>query len=108
MVQNPCRIIVALLLADFIFGGEEFLYVGVVAVIVFVSPKRAPGGDELGIIRACHSVWDGGLQRVAGERIKFIVALALRDDARRMRMVVDGSNFADFRPKRRIGGLRAR
>ena len=59
MVKYPGRIIVALLDANFIFGGEEFLDVRVAAVVVFVSPQGAPGGEELGIFRARHGVRHG-------------------------------------------------
>ena len=50
----------------------------------------------------------GGFQGIAGQGVEFIVALAVGHDARRMRMVVDGANLANFRHERGVGRLRPR
>ena len=65
-VEHPGGIIVALLLANFIFGGEEFLHMRVAAIVVFISPQRFPGRKILRILRARHGVRHGGLQGIAG------------------------------------------
>ena len=78
----------------------------VAAVVVLVSPQCFPGGEILWIFRAGHRVRRGGFQRIAWKSVEFIVTLAICHDARRMRMVVNGSNLANLRHERRVRRLR--
>ena len=73
--------LIALLLADFIFGCDEFFHVRVAAVIVRIAPQRFPCGEILRIFRTRDGVRLGGLQGIARESVKFVVALAIRHDA---------------------------
>ncbi len=74
-------------------------------VIVFVAPERFPGGQKLRIAGAIGGGRVGGLERVAGESVEFVVDFVGGNEARWVGVIVDGFDFLDFGEELRVGGL---
>src|SRR6185312_11888517 len=76
-------------------------------VIVGIVIEGLPRSQILWIFRPRGCGGNARLQRITGQRVKFVVLLARADKLWGMRMIINGFDLLDFSKKLRVRSLRA-